>query len=89
MASNLNVCIIKYSCTYRKWIHSKGRFVNYVKCNLTCVKLAWRNGSVIDYHATARGSIPGGNGVKTELYVLRKRQLMGVPSLNDLAIDGA
>ena len=38
----------------------------------------------------ARGSIPGGNGeqVFTELYVLRKGQYMGVPSLNDLAVDG-
>ena len=29
---------------------------------------------VIDCHATARGSIPGGNGVKIELHVLRKGQ---------------
>ena len=36
--------------------------------------MAWRSGSVMDYHATARGSIPGGNGVKTELHVLRKGQ---------------
>ena len=28
------------------------------------VKLAWRSGSVMDCHATARGSIPGGNGVE-------------------------
>ena len=38
--------------------------------------------------ATARGSIPGRNGVFTELHVLRKGQKMGVPSLNDLAVDG-
>ena len=31
-------------------------------------------GSVMDCHATARGSIPGGNGVFTELHVLRKGQ---------------
>ena len=37
--------------------------------------------------ATARSSIPGGNGVKTELHVLRKGQLMGAPSLNGLAVD--
>ena len=37
---------------------------------------------------TARGSIPGGNGVFTELHVLRKGQWKGVPSLNDLAVDG-
>ena len=35
---------------------------------------AWRIGSVMDCHATAWGSIPGGNGVKTELHVLRKGQ---------------
>ena len=51
--------------------------------------LAWRSGSVMDCHATARGSIPSGNGVKTELHVLRKGQQMGVPSLNDLNVDGA
>ena len=38
------------------------------------VELAWLSGSVMDCHATARGSIPGGNGVKTELHVLRKGQ---------------
>ena len=37
-------------------------------------ELAWRSGSVMDYHATARGSIPGGNGVTVELHVLRKGQ---------------
>ena len=36
--------------------------------------LAWCNGSVMDCHATARGSIPSGNGVFTELQVLRKGQ---------------
>ena len=38
------------------------------------VELAWRSGSVMDGHATARGSIPGGNGIKTELHVHRKGQ---------------
>ena len=38
------------------------------------VELAWRTGSVMDWHAMARGSIPGGNGVKTELHVLCKGQ---------------
>ena len=37
-------------------------------------ELTWRNGSVMDCHATARSSIPGGNGVFTELHVLRKGQ---------------
>ena len=36
-------------------------------------ELAWRSGSVWDFHATARGSIPTA-GVKTELHVLHKGQ---------------
>ena len=50
----------------------------FVKFNFTLrtkiVELAWRSGSVMDCHATARGSIPYGNGVFTELHVLRKGQ---------------
>ena len=38
------------------------------------LELAWRSGSVMDCHATAQGSIPGGNSIKTELHVLRKGQ---------------
>ena len=38
------------------------------------MELAWRSGSVIDCHATARGWIPDGNSVFSELHVLRKRQ---------------
>ena len=38
------------------------------------MELACRSGCVMDCHATARGSIPSGNGVKTELHVLRKGQ---------------
>ena len=41
---------------------------------LSIVELAWRSGSVMDCHATARGLIPDGNGVNTELHVLRKGQ---------------
>ena len=41
----------------------------------------------MDCHATAQGSIPGRNSVKNKLHVLLKVQLMGVPSLNDLAVD--
>ena len=52
------------------------------------MELAWRSGSVMDCHWTAQGSIPGGNGVFTELYVLRKGQEKGVPSINDLSVDG-
>ena len=36
------------------------------------VELAWHSGSVMDCHTAAWGSIPGGNGVKNELLVLRK-----------------
>ena len=38
------------------------------------VELAWRISSVMDCHAAARDLIPGGNGVKTKLRVLRKGQ---------------
>ena len=38
------------------------------------VELAWRSGSIMDSHATTRGSIPDGNGVFAELHVLRKGQ---------------
>ena len=38
------------------------------------MEFAWRSGSVIDCHATARGLIPVGNGVFIELHVLRKGQ---------------
>ena len=31
-------------------------------------ELAWRSGGVMDCQATAGGSIPGGNSVKTELH---------------------
>ena len=38
------------------------------------VELAWRSGSVMDCHATARGLIPGRDSVKTELHVFPKGQ---------------
>ena len=38
--------------------------------NNLSILIAWRSGSGMDCHATARGSIPGGNGVFTELHVL-------------------
>ena len=34
----------------------------------------WRSGNVMNCHATAPGSIPGRDGVFTELHVLRKGQ---------------
>ena len=38
------------------------------------MELAWRSGSVMDCHLTARGSIPGRDGVFTERHVLHKGQ---------------
>ena len=48
--------------------------VKIIPSALFCVELAWCSSSVIDCHATTWGSIPGGNGVLTELHVLRKGQ---------------
>ena len=53
----------------------------YVYVTFSNRELAWRSGRVMDRHATTQGSIPGSNGVFTELLVLRKGQEMGVPSL--------
>ena len=52
---------------------SNSLFLIYL-LKVNCVQLAWRSGSVMDYNAVARGSIPVGNGVFTELHVLRKGQ---------------
>ena len=49
-------------------------FIKYCASVIMGVELAWRSGSVMDCHATARGSIPGGNGVFTELHVFRYGQ---------------
>ena len=38
------------------------------------VEPPWRSGNVMNCHATAPGSIPGRDGVFTELPVLRKGQ---------------
>ena len=38
------------------------------------VERPWRSGNVMNCHATAPGSIPGRDGVFTELHVLRKGQ---------------
>ena len=53
-------------------------------CTSILVELTWRSGSVMNCHATARGSIPG---VFTELHVFRKGQEMGMLSLNDRAVE--
>ena len=57
-------------------LYGKSSQLMHVECGLmrNLVELAWRSGRVLDCHATARGSIPGGNGVFTELHVLRKEQ---------------
>ena len=60
----------------------------YERFKVYKVELAWRSSCVMDCHGTARGSISGGNGVKTEHRVLRKEQEMGVLSLSDLTVDG-
>ena len=51
------------------------------------MELAWGSGSVMDCRATARGSIPGGNGVQNRALRPSQRTVNGVPSLNDLAVD--
>ena len=51
--------------------HYSGTFVG---SSFNPWELVWRSGCVMDCYATARGSIPGGYDVKTELRVLRKRQ---------------
>ena len=38
------------------------------------VERPWRSGNVMNFYATAPGSIPGRDGVFTELHVLRKGQ---------------
>ena len=47
-------------------------------CEVICTypwrELRWHSGSVMDCHATAHGLTPAGNGVFTELHVLRKGQ---------------
>ena len=70
-------CSTQARLAAKRCVHGK-RVVELIVCS----------GCVMDCRATARGSIPDGNGVKTEVYVLRKGQKVGVLSLNDLAIDG-
>ena len=41
---------------------------------ITKVELAWRSRSIMDCHAMARGSNPGGYGLFAELHVLHKGQ---------------
>ena len=50
--------------------HADGAFIEWVE-------LVWCSGCVVYCHATARGSIPCGNSVKTELHVLCKKVNVG------------
>ena len=64
-----------YACPHREFhtlpalLHSQA-----VLPNTYPRELAWRSGTVRDCHATAQGSIPGGNGAFTEIHVLHKGQ---------------
>ena len=40
-------------------------------------ELAWRSGSVMDCHATARGSITGGSGVKLSFTIFARDSKKG------------
>ena len=55
------VCLTCYEVHLRFIIYSHGSYFT-------------SGASVMDCHAMTRGSIPGGNGVKTKLHVLRKGQ---------------
>ena len=43
-----------------------------LRFKMSSTELAWHSGSEMDCQATASGLIPGGNGLKTKLHVLRK-----------------
>ena len=67
-------CITSISCSKGQWTQAicNERFVcNYGKLECksasSIVELAWHSFCVMDCHATAHGSIPSGNGVKTKL----------------------
>ena len=64
--------IFKTFNVYTYVTHIAFILVQYVKSKI--VELPWRSGSVMDCHVTAPGSIPGRDGVFTELHVLRKGQ---------------
>ena len=68
------------------------KMVNRIRSNdhglARYMALAWRSGSVMDCHATARDAIPGGNGVKKRASRPSQGTVNGVPSLNDLAVAG-
>ena len=60
---------------YVTYDHNQFRIYSiFMEIDITIVEPLWRSGRVMDCHATARGSIPCVNGVKTELHVLHKGQ---------------
>ena len=62
-------------------------FVHY-RLSDDIAELAWRSDSVMDCHAAVRGTITGGNGVKKRASRPSQGTVNGVPSLNDLLVDG-
>ena len=50
------------------------RFIAIRPKILSKMELAWHSDCEMGCHATTWGSIPGGDGVKTELHVLLKGQ---------------
>ena len=78
-----NKFLFHFSCSF-----SYNCKLYYSKISFYRVELAWSSGCVMDCHPTIQGSIPSRVGVKTEFHVLRKGQLKGALSLNDLAVDG-
>ena len=65
------ILVENFSC--QVWSNICKRIVKTIY-HFMYVELAWRSGCVMDCHTTTSGSIIGGDGVKTELHVLRKGQ---------------
>ena len=62
-------CEVGQEVTIRKRLNSN--------CLLSEEEVAWNSGCEMDRHVMTRGSITVGNGVKTELHVLRKDAVDG------------
>ena len=56
--------------------------VNIMPLPLCIVELIWSSGSLLDCHATARGSIPGGNGGKPSFMPFARDSKWGAVSKN-------
>ena len=70
------VCVWFNNCHKQTFIYLRHKiYINqHESVHMSLVELVWRSSSVMDCHAAAQGSIPGWNGVFTELHVLRKGQ---------------